>query len=950
MLNTLPSSVIQYHAGEQIILSNPDVWYRILKGSLTLHIGEYQNGTPGRRSPGMTIHNEQYLFGWIPDEVCLVSVFQTDTEIQVIPVSEPDPNRNIQNIWAGWIRFIQNNLFDLQRKKYEHTNLISLKTGQEEIEPGQIISFSPEKDRFLLCRILSGRLIDVLSEKAFDSESSWFPVSEMTFLSAEIETSVILSPPHGEDISTLLFHTTCREWFVQYAEKMWKDFLCDEEKRFEGWAQQEAQLHESIYQKTIVYDEEFGTIGNIFSRILKHLGMDETVPAHTQIPENIVDSSNLYKSLIQLAEEYHVRIRRVRLTERWWKEDSGPLIVIDQNANLMAAIPDKPGTYSLYDGEGIVARNDQIGGMNLNQSAFMLYPALPDKKLTIFDIISYIYHSIWKQDILFLILFGLIAGLLATAIPVATGIIFSEAIPYQNHSAVNTVVFILFMSMIASAIFQLAREIAIIRMEGRIGTVLDGAIWDRLLKLPPSFFRHYVSGDLASRMDVVYEMRMILTGAAITVIISAIFSIFNVILMYYIYPDIAGIAVLLVMGIFFLSLFIGYLSIIKRKQLLLVQGKLSGITFQLLSGISKISVSGSQNRAYIWWENTYRQQIPLRFKIGTYNVYSLVLTVLWPGLLTITVFALAGIQLSVVTPVSGNGWFLAFYAAVGAFSAAFVSLGSTFISLWNIKPMWDWISPVLTTETEVKPGREHPGNLTGAVELHHISFSYSKDSPPVLKDLSITINPGEFVAIVGASGSGKSTLLRILLGFEKPDLGSVLYDQKSLSQLNVHEVRNQMGVVLQDGQLMAGSIFNNIAGTRILSLEEAWSAAESVGLDAEIREMPMQIHTFISEGSGNISGGQKQRILIARAIASKPRIIYLDEATSALDNVTQNTVMESLEKLKLTRVVIAHRLSTIQHADRIYVLDKGKVDDVGTYQELLDKGGLFSQLAQHQLV
>ena len=264
--------------------------------------------------------------------------------------------------------------------------------------------------------------------------------------------------------------------------------------------------------------------------------------------------------------------------------------------------------------------------------------------------------------------------------------------------------------------------------------------------------------------------------------------------------------------------------------------------------------------------------------------------------------------------------------------------------------MWDWISPILTTETEAKSGQEPPGILTGSIELHHVSFRYSPDTPLVLQDISLKINPGEFVAIVGASGSGKSTLLRILLGFEKPDTGSVLYDLKSLVQLNIREVRNQIGVVLQEGQLMSGSILNNIAGTRTLSLEEAWSAAKSVGLDTEIREMPMQMHTYISEGSGNISGGQKQRILIARAIASNPRILFLDEATSALDNMTQNIVMESLEKLKLTRVVIAHRLSTIQHADIIYVLDKGKIDDAGTYQELLNKGGLFSQLVQHQLI
>ncbi|MEI6842122.1 MAG: ATP-binding cassette domain-containing protein, partial [Methanomicrobiales archaeon] len=231
----------------------------------------------------------------------------------------------------------------------------------------------------------------------------------------------------------------------------------------------------------------------------------------------------------------------------------------------------------------------------------------------------------------------------------------------------------------------------------------------------------------------------------------------------------------------------------------------------------------------------------------------------------------------------------------------------------------------------------------------HVTFRYSEKSSLVLHDVSLNVDAGAFIAIVGASGSGKSSLLRLLLGFETPESGAILYEGQNLTQLNIRDLRRQIGVVLQEGQLMADSISNNIAGARTLSLEEIWEAATMAGIADDIRQMPMGMSTYVNEGAANISGGQKQRILIARALATKPRILFLDEATSALDNASQNIVKESLERLSLTRIIIAHRLSSITHADRIYVLDNGRIIEEGTYDELIKKGGAFTRLAQRQI-
>jgi ABC-type bacteriocin/lantibiotic exporter with double-glycine peptidase domain len=220
---------------------------------------------------------------------------------------------------------------------------------------------------------------------------------------------------------------------------------------------------------------------------------------------------------------------------------------------------------------------------------------------------------------------------------------------------------------------------------------------------------------------------------------------------------------------------------------------------------------------------------------------------------------------------------------------------------------------------------------------------------PILNDVSFYADPGEFVAIVGPSGSGKSTILRLLLGFETPESGTVYYDNFDLAQLNLEAVRRQLGVVLQNGRIGTGSIFENITAGALVSHEQALEAAQMAGFADDIALLPMGMHTVISEGGSNLSGGQRQRLLIARALVNKPKIILMDEATSSLDNRTQAIVTESLDQLNATRIVIAHRLSTIANADRIYVLEAGRVVQVGSFVELVKQDGLFAQLVARQM-
>jgi ABC-type bacteriocin/lantibiotic exporter with double-glycine peptidase domain len=292
---------------------------------------------------------------------------------------------------------------------------------------------------------------------------------------------------------------------------------------------------------------------------------------------------------------------------------------------------------------------------------------------------------------------------------------------------------------------------------------------------------------------------------------------------------------------------------------------------------------------------------------------------------------------------------VAFSAAFGQLTAGLASVVKAATDMMGLMPLYERARPLLEARPETAQPREAPGLLSGAIEFSGVTFGYNTDAPPVLQDLSFSIRPGEFVAIVGPSGCGKSTILRLLLGFEEPQAGEIRYDGRSLSTLDNVALRRQVGVVLQNGRVQPGNLIENIGGGRPIPLEEGWHAARLAGMEADIKAMPMGMHTVLTDGGSTLSGGQRQRLMIARALARRPRILLLDEATSALDNKTQAIVTNAVAALGLTRVVIAHRLSTIEMVDRVLVLDRGRLIQSGGFQELANTPGLFQDLARRQL-
>jgi ATP-binding cassette subfamily C protein len=386
------------------------------------------------------------------------------------------------------------------------------------------------------------------------------------------------------------------------------------------------------------------------------------------------------------------------------------------------------------------------------------------------------------------------------------------------------------------------------------------------------------------------------------------------------------------------------------RKLADIEGRISGLVFQLLGSIAKLRTTGAESRAYCNWAMLFARQQEHEFKAAMVKNAMAVFNSVYPTVANIAIFLAIAFFLGEDKTFS-TGAFLAFNAAFGGFMGAMLGATAVLTTVLGIVPIYERAKPILQTPPEINESKAHPGQLNGAIEVSHLNFSYAADGPQILTDISLNIAPGEFIALVGSSGSGKSTLLRLLLGFEIPSSGSIYFDQQDISGIDLGALRRQLGVVLQNGQLMSGDIFSNIVGAgATLTIDDAWNAATQAGIADDIRAMPMGMHTVVSDGGGTLSGGQRQRLLIARAIVNRPRVLFFDEATSALDNRAQEMVSASLENLRATRIVIAHRLSTIVNADRIFVMDGGKLAQTGTYAELIDREGLFAKLARRQIV
>lgn len=637
--------------------------------------------------------------------------------------------------------------------------------------------------------------------------------------------------------------------------------------------------------------------------------------------------------------------RNVALTKGWYKDSIGALLGYRKDEkSVVAFIPKGMKGYVYYDTNAgkwvkITSKNEGL----FEEEAICFYKPFPLKKLTVASLVKYMAGILSAADLAFVAIITFAVSLIGMLMPKLNNLLFGVVIESKNKEMLIGLTIFMISVTISTMLMQTLQTLFTSRINTKLNLSVQAATMMRILSLPADFFKNYSAGELSSRSANVQSLCSMLVSTLLGMGLSSLFSLMYITQIFVFAPALVVPSLIIILATVVFSLATTFVQMHYSKKQMEFAAKENGMSYAMITGIQKLRLSGAERRAYARWSNLYAQEVDATYGgtifIRANAAFSLMISL--GGTLVMY-------YMSIQSGISVADYY-AFNTAYAMISGAFMSLAGIATTLANVKPVLDMAKPLMDAEPEVSEGKQVVERLSGGIELNNISFRYNENMPLVIDNLSLKIRPGQYVAIVGGTGCGKSTLMRIMLGFERPQKGGVYYDGKDLNTIDLKSLRRKIGVVMQNGKLFQGDIFSNITiSAPQLTLDEAWEAAEMAGIAEDIRHMPMGMHTIISEGAGGVSGGQRQRLMIARAIAPKPKILMFDEATSALDNITQKIVSDSLEKLKCTRIVIAHRLSTIRHCDRIVYLEKGKILEDGTYEELIAKNGKFAELVERQ--
>lgn len=693
-------------------------------------------------------------------------------------------------------------------------------------------------------------------------------------------------------------------------------------------------------------DVEMG--GSELLAALRVVGKHEGIDFHQADSRNRDDAAPALRKILDAS---GVRARRVRLSheDRWWLGDSGAMLGFSRHdGRPMALIPGLGGRYRAVDAvSGRKVRLNAALAGDLARDAWLFYPALPTgRPVGARDMLRLARRGVAPAFIR-IIVAGLLAGLLTQAPAIAMGLLADQVLPFGAGGMLVQVVTALGAFAAVGVLLHMLQGAALMRIEGRVGSRLGAAAWDRLLRLPSGFFRNFTAGELAARMATFQVLRDQLSGVATRTLLAFVFLLPTLAVLF----AYDALLALVSLAVAFLSLAvattIGILQIAPQRRRYEAARRLSGELLQFINGMSKLRVAGAEASAFASWARGYRAQHLAGIQVSRLNEHLVSFGAALPALFGVALF---GVVVARGPEHLAVGDFLIVYAVSMTFFAAVSGLGRSIGAIAAVLPGYEQVKPILEALPESSQKGTEPIVLEGEVHFDHVGFRYLEDGPPVIADVSIHARPGEFVAIVGESGAGKSTLMRLALGLEEPTVGSIYYDGHDLANLDRRSVRRQIGVVMQDGTLQPGSLLDNIIGMgEDLSVDDAWNAARLADVDGDIAAMPMEMFTVVGDSTSLFSGGQIQRIRIAAAFVRKPRIVLLDEATSWLDARSQAQVMRGIESLSATRIVIAHRLSTIRKAERIYVLEAGRVIQLGAFDELYAVEGPFRRLVQRQL-
>ncbi|HEV3139684.1 MAG TPA: NHLP bacteriocin export ABC transporter permease/ATPase subunit [Vicinamibacterales bacterium] len=972
----------EFHAHKPILLDDPEhLWY-VVSGGVLIFTVQVENGQPtGPRTHFLGIVQGQCFFGFDIASYGLGSGFlavaKQGTQVRKIKRSrlqqlskDPKQRAAVAGLVDTWVSGLSSALIADQHSK---------RTDEQKLKAGQRVELNTNTkataaDGVVWVDVTSGSIMfDDMSTPTFSLRRTLFPVTSYSWIqplsdefgaltTTPLDTQKALGDEAAWAGVDVLHQAICESEFISKKLATVDEFVRLQEKAQQSNAAAEAGYDAigSVLRMDASTPQEFratGTTDAIMGAVKvvgASLGIDIRDAPATDDEEKM--NLTFEERMAIISSNSGFRTRVVALRDDWWVRDQGPMLgQLSDSKQAVALLPTSAKAYKLVNPRnGTEQPITPKVAETISAFAHQLYRPLPEGALKVSDVIKFGARGL-GSDIRWIVAMAVIVGMFGTVTPYLTGQVFDVAVPQADRNMLYGYGIALVAAAIATSLFKLTQGIATVRMQARMSSVIQAAVWDRILNLPVNFFRKFSAGDLADRAAGIDAIQELIAGAGVAAVLGSVSGLFFVGQMFGYDLRLAMIAILLTIMYVGVNMLCNYAQLRSQREEITIRGRLSGLVLNLVTGVSKLRICGAEQHAFRVWATQFAQQRKITFRVGTIQNIASVFGGVFPIISSITIFMIVIGERTAAAAAPGGppglttGDFIAFNAAFGLFMGAMQALGDASLSLLRVVPIYERLMPILTTPPEVDKSKAFPGKLTGAIELSHLHFRYDPDGPYIVKDISLKIEPGEFVAFVGESGCGKSTLMRLMLGFEQPTSGSIYFDGQELGSLDLRLVRQQMGVVMQQSRVMPCEIYRNIIGATTRSLEEAWEAAEKAGLADDVRAMPMGMHTYVSEGGGTLSGGQRQRLMISRAIVNKPKIIFLDEATSALDNRTQSIVTESMNKMSATRIVIAHRLSTIQDANRICYCKAGQIVEMGSYEELMKKGGLFAELARRQM-
>ena len=659
--------------------------------------------------------------------------------------------------------------------------------------------------------------------------------------------------------------------------------------------------------------------------------------------------------IVKTARGYGMRVRAISLKENDFRYVSLPAIVHWQFNHFMIV--------ERWSSNGVDVVDPASGRRRLSPEEFdagftgvvmMLEPGTQFVKHTTspqVTLSTYVVQYFRRAPAVLaqIIVASLLLQLFGLAVPVLTAIVVDQVIPFKLNDILPLLGAGLIVILTAQLVTMLLRGALLVYLQTRIDTYIMPSFFEHMLTLSPAFFQKRSSGDIMARLSSNAIVRDIISNQIVSAFLDGSFVIFYLIILLSrsLTFGILVIAIGLVQVILLLSTN-GSMRALTRRQLESA-GKTQGYVAEVLAGMDTLKAAGAEHRAMGRWTNLFFDQLNTTVN---QNYLSSTIGTFMSTLRTLSPLLLLWVGTTMVLNKQMDiGVMLALSALASAFLTPVASLVSSAQQLQVVNSHLERIADVLDAQPEQDIQRvQPPPRLSGRIRLEHVNFRYDSNSPMVLKDITLNIEPGQKIAIVGRTGSGKSTLGRLALGLCLPTDGEIYYDNIPLRFLNYQAVRAQFGVVMQNAAIFSGSIRENIAfNVPDIGMERIVKAAQMAAIHDDIMEMPMGYETFVSEGGSVLSGGQRQRLAIARAIAHAPAIILLDEATSALDVITERTVEQNFRNLGCTQIIIAHRLSTVRNADRILVIDEGKLVEHGSHNELVKLNKYYARLIQSQL-